>query len=382
MIQKKKDVYQESLVLHEKHGGKIEVTCKVPLKNKKDLSLAYTPGVAEISRAIAKDPDLAKTLTLKKSTILVVSDGSAILGLGNLGALSAIPVMEGKAAIFKKFGGVDAFPICLDTQDTEEIIRTIKLIAPVFGAVNLEDFSAPRCFEIEERLRKELDIPVMHDDQWGTATVLLAATTNAAKVRGCRPQDLTVVFSGVGAAGVACGRIFHAYGITKTIFCDSKGIIHPTRLDLTKEKSELLKNSTVATFEGTLADALLGADMFVGLSKPGIITQDMVRSMVEDPIIFAMANPIPEIMPDLAKEAGALIVGTGRSDFANQINNSLGFPGLFRAVLKKHIPQFRTEMFTIAAEAIASCVKKPIPDCIILSMFDKKVVKAIYDSIH
>lgn len=379
---KKKDVYQESLALHKKHGGKTEVICKVPLKNRLDLSLAYTPGVAEISRAIAKDPKLAKVLTLKKDTVAVVSDGTAILGLGNLGALSAIPVMEGKANIFKEFGGINAFPICLDTQDTEEIIRTVKIIAPCFGAINLEDFSAPRCFEIEERLRKELDIPVMHDDQWGTATVVLAALINAAKVRGLKPQDLYVVFSGVGAAGVACGRTLHSYGITKTLFCDSKGIIHPTRLDLTKEKSELLMGSTVPAYEGTLSNALVDADVFIGLSKPGIVTPQMVHYMAEDPIIFAMANPIPEIMPNIAKEAGALIVGTGRSDFPNQINNSLGFPGLFRAVLKKHIPQFRTEMYTIAAEAIASCVKKPTVDRIIPSMFDKKVVKAIYDSVH
>jgi len=376
-----RDYNKESLELHKKHGGKLRVSSKVPLKNKDDLSRAYTPGVAEISRAIAKDPKLAKVLTFKKNSVAVVSDGSAILGLGNLGPLAAIPVMEGKAAIFKQFGGVDAFPLCLDTQDTEEIIRTVKLIAPVFGAINLEVFSAPRCFEIEERLRKELNIPVMHDDQWGTATVVLAALINASKVKGCAPQELRVVICGVGAAGVAIGRTLHSYGINHTTFCDSKGIIHIGRADLTKEKLELWDNSAGTTEAGTLADALIGADVFIGVSQPGIVTAEMVRSMAPNPIIFAMANPIPEIMPDIAKEAGAFIVGTGRSDFPNQINNSLGFPGLFRAVLRKHIPQFRTEMFTIAAEAIASCVEHPTADCIIPSMFDKRVVKAIFKAI-
>ena len=376
-----RNYHEESLELHRKHGGKIKVVSKVPLKDRDDLSRAYTPGVAEISRAIAKDPKLAKVLTFKKNSVAVVSDGSAILGLGNLGPLAAIPVMEGKAAIFKQFGGVDAFPICVDTQDTEEIIRAVHLIAPVFGAINLEDISAPRCFEIEERLRKELSIPVMHDDQWGTATVVLAALINAAKVKGANPQDLRVVVCGVGAAGVAIGRTLQAYGIVHTTFCDSKGIIHEGRDDLTKEKRELWARSAGWTDVGTLADALVGADVFIGVSQPGIVTAEMVRSMAPNPIIFAMSNPIPEIMPDIAKEAGAFIVGTGRSDFPNQINNSLGFPGLFRAILRKHIPQFRTEMFTIAAEAIASCVENPTADCIIPSMFDKQVVKAIFKAI-
>ena len=377
-----KNYNEESLELHRKHGGKLRVTSKVPLKDHDDLSRAYTPGVAEISRAIAKDPKLAKVLTIKKNSVAVVSDGSAILGLGNLGALAAIPVMEGKAAIFKQFGGVDAFPICLDTQDTEEIIRTVKLIAPVFGAINLEDFSAPRCFEIEERLRKELNIPVMHDDQWGTATVVLAALINAAKVKGVTPQELRVVICGVGAAGVAIGRTLQAYGVRHTTFCDSKGVIHIGRADLTKEKLELWDNSVGTIEAGTLADSLVGADVFIGVSQPGIVTAEMVRTMAPNPIIFAMSNPIPEISPEEAKAGGAFIYGSGRSDFPNQVNNSLGFPGLFRAVLRKHIPQFRTEMFTLAAEAIASCVEHPTTELIIPSMFDKRVVKAIYKAIR
>jgi len=376
------DIYKKSLALHKKLGGKLEVKSKVALKNKEALTLAYSPGVAEVSRAIAKDPKRARELTLKGNTVLIVSDGSAILGLGNLGALPAIPVMEGKATILKEFAGVDAFPLCLDTQDTEEIIETIKRVAPVFGAINLEDFSAPRCFEIEERLRKELSIPVMHDDQWGTATVVLAGLINASKLRKNKIQDLKIVFSGVGAAGVATGRLLHSYGVTKTIFCDSHGIIHSERKDLTKEKKELLEGSTLSPKEGVLADALRDADVFIGLSKPGLVSKEMVLSMAKKPIIFSLANPTPEIMPEEAKKAGAFIVATGRSDYPNQINNSLIFPGLFKAILKKNIPQFKIEMFTRAAEALARHTKKPTPEHILPTMFEKGVVQKISGSVR
>ncbi|OGJ11984.1 malate dehydrogenase, partial [Candidatus Nomurabacteria bacterium RIFOXYC2_FULL_36_8] len=278
--------YKESIKLHKKHGGKIEIVSKVSLKNKKDLSLAYTPGVAGVSLAIAENPKLARIYTLKKNTVAIVTDGSAILGLGNLGPLSAIPVMEGKAAIFKNFGGVDAFPICLDTQDTEEIIKAVKQIAPVFGGINLEDISAPRCFEIEERMRKELNIPVMHVDQWGAATVTLSALINALKLVKIKKENAKVVIAGVGSAGVATGRLLHTYGITNTIFCDSKGIINRKRTDLNKEKEELLKGSTIKERSGTLADALIDVDVFIGLSEPKTLTREMIESMASKPIIF------------------------------------------------------------------------------------------------
>jgi len=375
------NTYEKSLELHKLLGGKLEIKSKVPLTDCAMLTQAYSPGVAAACQAIAADPAQAKELTIKKNTVLVVSDGSAVLGLGNLGPLAAIPVMEGKAAIFKEFGGINAFPLCLDTQDTETIIATIKLVAPVFGGVNLEDFSAPRCFEIEERLRRELSIPVMHDDQWGAATVTLAALLNANKVRGGDISKLKIVLSGVGAAGVATGRLLLLSGITDITFCDSKGIIHSGRKDLTKEKKELLNQSTANPKEGTLADALSGADVFIGLSAPKIVTGDMVRSMAERPIVFGLANPTPEIMPEEAKEAGAFIVATGRSDFPNQINNSLVFPGLFKAMLEKNIPQFRTEMFLAVADALAKHVKEPTPEHIIPSMFEKGVVETVYNSV-
>jgi malate dehydrogenase (oxaloacetate-decarboxylating) len=373
--------YEESIKLHKKFGGKLEVVSKVPLKNKKDLSLAYTPGVAGVCEAIAGNPKLAKDYTLKKNTVAIVTDGSAILGLGNLGPLASIPVMEGKAAIFKNFGGVDAFPICLDTQDTEEIIKIVKQISPVFGGINLEDISAPRCFEIEERLRKELDIPIMHDDQWGAATVTLAALINALKLAKIKKEDARVVIFGVGAAGVATGRLLHSYGITNTIFCDSLGIINKKRINLNKEKKELLKDSTIKERSGTLADALIDVDVFIGLSKPKTLTEDMIKSMASKPIIFTLANPTPEIMPEEAHEAGAFIVATGRSDYANQINNSLVFPNAFKAMLDKRIPQFKNEIFVKIAIALASSVKNINKENIIPSMFDKKAGLAVYKAV-
>ena len=371
------DIYAASLALHKTHKGKLETVSKVRLDSKEVLSLAYSPGVAEVSREIARDPSLAREYTLKGNTIAIVSDGSAILGLGNLGALAAIPVMEGKAAIFKEFAGVDAFPICLDTQDTEEIISIVKKIAPVFGGINLEDIAAPRCFEIEERLRKELSIPVMHDDQWGAATVTLAGVINSLKLIGKNKNEVKVVLSGIGAAGVATARLLLIYGITNIVFCDSKGIIYNGRIDITKEKQELLDGSSAIPAEGVLADAVKDADIFIGLSKPGVVTPDMVRSMGPKPVIFALANPTPEIMPDIAKESGAYIVATGRSDFPNQVNNSLVFPGAFKGMLEANIPQFKNEMFSVIASALADFVENPTPEKIIPSMWDAGIVELV-----
>lgn len=375
------NIYEKSIELHKKHKGKLEVKSKVPLLTKDDLSLAYTPGVAGVCLAIAKDNTLAKEYTMKRNTVAIVSDGTAILGLGDLGPLSAIPVMEGKAAIFKEFGGVDAFPICLDTKDTEEIIKAVKQISPVFGGINLEDISAPRCFEIEERLRKELDIPVMHDDQWGAATVTLSALINALKIKGLDKENAQVVISGVGAAGVATGRLLHEYGILKTTFCDSKGIITTKRENLTKEKIELLKNSSTKEKEGTLEDAINGADVFIGLSKPNVLSIDMVKSMAEKPIIFALANPDPEIKRDDAIKAGAYIIATGRSDYPNQINNSLVFPGAFKAMLDNKIPQFENKIFIKVAEDLANMIENPTPEKIIPSMFDNGVKETVYNAV-
>jgi malate dehydrogenase (oxaloacetate-decarboxylating) len=371
------DFNKEAIELHKVHGGKIEVVAKVPLDTREDLSRAYTPGVAEVCREIARDPSLAYEYTLKKNTIAIISDGSAILGLGNLGAKAAIPVMEGKAAIFKSFAGVDAFPICLDTQDEEEIIKAVKQLAPVFGGINLEDIAAPKCFAIEERLRKELDIPVMHDDQWGAATVALAAFINAIKLRGITKEEVKVVFSGVGAAGVATARLLLSYGAKNIIFCDSKGIIHSGRSDLTKEKKELLTGSVAHVEGGMLGDALKGAHVFIGLSKPNAVTEDMVKSMAERPIIFALANPTPEIMPEVAHKAGVFIMATGRSDYPNQINNSLVFPGAFKGMLLGKKKQFDNAVFINIAEALASYVKNPTVEAILPNMFDKGVVDVV-----
>jgi malate dehydrogenase (oxaloacetate-decarboxylating) len=372
------DYNQEALDLHKLHHGKIGLVTKVPMNDRDDLSRAYTPGVAEVCKEIARDQSLAREYTLKRNTVAIVSDGSAVLGLGNLGALASIPVMEGKAAILKSFAGVDAFPICLDTQDTEEIIKAVKQLAPVFGAINLEDISAPRCFEIEERLRRELSIPVMHDDQWGTATVVLGGLINALKVTGRgEGKDVKIVVNGIGSAGVAISRLLLAYGFHNILFCDSKGIVHVGREDLNKEKIELITKSTLRGNEGTLADAVVGADVFVGVSKAGALTKEMVESMNKDSIVFALANPIPEIMPDLAKEAGVAVIATGRSDFPNQLNNSLIFPGLFKGILNNNIKQFEIAMFTKAALALSGHVKNPTADEILPTMFDKELVDVI-----
>lgn len=375
------DVYQRSLELHRRHHGKLEVVSKVKLNSAEVLSMAYTPGVAEVSREIARDPSLAREYTIKRNTIAIVSDGSAILGLGNLGALAAIPVMEGKAAIFKEFSGVDAFPICLDTQDTEEIIKAVKQIAPVFGGINLEDISAPRCFEIEARLRAELSIPVMHDDQWGTATVNLAGIINALKLTNQTKESVRVVINGVGSAGVATARLLIHYGLKNILFCDSQGIITRDRTDLTAEKQELLYGSTAESSSGSLADAVRGANIFIGLSKPGLLTGDMVKTMAEKPIILALSNPVPEIMPDEAKAAGAYIVATGRSDFPNQLNNSLAFPGIFKGMLEANIHQFRIDMFEGVAKALADLVVDLSPNKILPTMFEPRVVNTVAETI-
>lgn len=381
------DLKQESIDLHRAQKGKLAVASKVPIKDRRDLSLAYTPGVGAVSEAVAADPKLAYELTLKGNTVAIVSDGSAVLGLGNLGAAGAIPVMEGKAVLFKEFAGVDAFPICLDTQDTEEIIRTVKNIAPVFGGINLEDISAPRCFVIEERLRAELPIPVMHDDQHGTATVVLAGLINALKLRGLAKDEAKVIVNGVGAAGTAITKILADYGFRHFTLCDSKGVLTKDRGDLNEEKLKLISYLETKAGEylpatGQLREAIAGQDIFIGVSKGNLVDADMVRSMNEQPIIFALANPTPEIMPDIAKEAGAFVVATGRSDFPNQINNVLAFPGIFRGALDNQIKQFSDEMFLRAAEALAGCVANPTPDQVLPDPFDRTIVAKIAEAIR
>jgi len=371
------DVYKESLDLHKNSGGKIATQLRVSLDNKKDLSLAYSPGVAEVCRVIDDDVEKAKELTIKKNTVAIVSDGSAILGLGNLGPYAALPVMEGKAALFKHFADIDAFPICIDTQDVDEIVELVKNIAPTFGGINLEDISAPRCFEVEERLREELDIPVMHDDQHGTAVVVLAGLMNALKLRGSKKEEIKVVINGVGAAGVAITKILLDWGVTNIILCDSQGIICHERTGLNDTKVKLMKVTNGDGVCGMLRDALEDADVFIGVSAADVLKKEALGIMKKDPIIFALANPEPEIMPDVAKDAGAFIVATGRSDFPNQVNNVLAFPGIFRGALDNNIVQFKKEMFVAAAKAIAKCVDNPTVDMIIPDPFDKRVAKAV-----
>ena len=347
---------EKALQLHKEWNGKLETVSKIPVKSREALSLAYTPGVAEPCKVIAKDKEAAYQYTIKANTVAVVSDGSAVLGLGNIGPYAAMPVMEGKAVLFKEFGGVNAVPICLDTQDTEEIIKTVANIAPAFGGINLEDISAPRCFEIEERLKEMLDIPVFHDDQHGTAIVVLAGIINSLKVVGKEKENCKVVVNGAGSAGIAITKLLLTYGFSNIILCDKAGIISRDSegLNFMQEKMALLTNPHQE--KGTLADAMHGADIFVGVSAPGIVTPEMVSSMNHDSILFAMANPVPEIMPDIAKEAGARIVGTGRSDFPNQVNNVVAFPGIFKGALEGRAVQITEEMKLAAAHAIAGLV--------------------------
>ena len=385
-----KDYYSQSIELHKKHGGKIATATKVPLETRDDLSIAYSPGVAAVCKEIAQDSQKAKELTIKKNTIAIVSDGSAILGIGNLGAKAAIPVMEGKAALLKAFADVDAFPICLDTQDPEEIIETVKRIAPVFGGINLEDIAAPQCFEIEERLKKELDIPVMHDDQHGTAIVTLAGLINALKLRNSQKEDVKIVVNGAGSAGVAITKMLLTFGLKNVLVSDSKGAIYEGRKTLSGEKEKLATMTNLACrididdprcAIGGLEKIIQGADVFIGVSKGGLLTKEMVQSMAKDPIIFALANPEPEIMPDDAKEAGAFVVATGRSDFPNQINNVLAFPGLFRGVLDAGAKSFTEEMFVLVAESIASHVEKPRRDKVVPDALDKTVAQVVAEAV-
>lgn len=375
----KMSAIEQALEMHEKWNGKIETTAKSHVNSREDLAIAYTPGVAEPCKVIAKDPDAAYKYTMKANTIAVVSDGSAVLGLGNIGAKAAMPVMEGKAVLFKEFGGVNAVPICLDTQDTEEIIRTIVNIAPAFGGINLEDISAPRCFEIEQRLKELLDIPVFHDDQHGTAIVVLAGIINALKVTKKTKEQCHVVVNGAGSAGVAIAKLLLTYGFVHVTMCDINGIISKASPNLNWMQKEMTNVTNLENKTGTLADALKNADIFVGVSAPNIVTKEMVASMNKDAILFAMANPVPEIMPNLAKEAGAKVIGTGRSDFPNQVNNVVAFPGIFKGALEGRASQITEEMKLATAEAIASLV----PDAelneenILPEAFDPRVADAV-----
>ena len=374
---------EKALELHEKLQGKLETVSKTPVRTREDLALVYTPGVAEPCKVIAKDPAAAYTYTMKANTVAVVSDGSAVLGLGNIGPKAAMPVMEGKAVLFKEFGGVNAVPICLDTQDTEEIIKAVTWLAPAFGGINLEDIRAPRCFEIEERLKETLDIPVFHDDQHGTAIVVLAGIINALKVVGKKKEDCRVVVNGAGSAGVAITRLLLTYGFSNIIMCDKSGILCDGAEGLNWMQEKMVKRTNLAHETGSLADALKGADIFVGVSAPGIVTEEMVASMNSDAILFAMANPVPEIMPDLAKKAGARVVGTGRSDFPNQVNNVVAFPGIFRGALEGHAKQITDKMKLAAANAIAALVsdEELNENNIMPEAFDPRVADVVADAV-
>ncbi len=368
---------EKALQLHKEWNGKIDTTPKCHVKSREDLALAYTPGVAEPCKVIAEDKEQAYTYTIKSNTVAVVSDGSAVLGLGNIGAEAAMPVMEGKAVLFKEFGGVNAFPICLDTQDTEEIIRTVVNIAPAFGGINLEDISAPRCFEIESRLKELLNIPVFHDDQHGTAIVVLSGIINGLKVVGKEKENCKVIVNGAGSAGIAITKLLLRYGFKDVTLCDKSGILSSKNLNWMQK--EMMEVTNLEGKEGTLADAFVGADIFVGVSAPGIVSEEMVASMNKDAILFAMANPVPEIMPDLAKKAGARIVGTGRSDFPNQVNNVVAFPGIFKGALEGRATQITEEMKLAAALAIASLVpdEELSDDNIMPEAFDPRVADVV-----
>lgn len=374
---------EKALFLHKEWNGKLETIAKSPVKSREDLSIAYTPGVAEPCKLIAENPENAYVYTMKANTVAVVSDGSAVLGLGNIGPLAAMPVMEGKCVLFKEFGGINAVPICLDTQDTEEIIKTITHLAPAFGGINLEDISAPRCFEIEERLKEILSIPVFHDDQHGTAIVVLAGIINALKVVNKKKEDCQVVVNGAGSAGIAITKLLLTYGFTNVTMCDRLGIISKDYSDLNWMQQKMTEVTNLEQKTGTLADALKGADIFVGVSAPGIVTAEMVSSMNQDAILFAMANPVPEIMPDIAKAAGARVVGTGRSDFPNQVNNVVAFPGIFKGALEGRATQITEEMKLAAAKAIAGLVseKQLNEDFIMPEAFDPRVAQVVSQAV-
>ena len=374
---------EKALLMHEKWNGKLETVSKTPVKTREDLAIAYTPGVAEPCKVIAKDKEAAYKYTMKANTVAVVSDGSAVLGLGNIGPYAAMPVMEGKAVLFKEFGNVNAVPICLDTQDTEEIIKAVTYLAPGFGGINLEDISAPRCFEIEERLKEILDIPVFHDDQHGTAIVVLAGVINALKVVGKKKEDCRVVVNGAGSAGVAITKLLLTYGFPNIIMCDKVGIVSKDTEGLNWMQKKMTEVTNLNNETGSLADALKGADIFIGVSAPNIVTPEMVASMNRDSILFAMANPVPEIMPDVAKAAGARVVGTGRSDFPNQVNNVVAFPGIFKGGLEGRATQITEEMKLAAAEAIAGLVPadKLSDDNIMPEAFDPQVAEVVADAV-
>ncbi|HEY4517070.1 MAG TPA: NADP-dependent malic enzyme [Candidatus Paceibacterota bacterium] len=370
----KKNVPWQALLLHKKLGGKIRVVPATPIRNRADLSLVYTPGVATVSSAIAKNPKLARMYTIKGRMVAVISDGSAVLGLGNIGALGALPVMEGKCALFKTFADVDAIPLVLDTQDADEIVETVLRVAPAFGGINLEDIAAPKCFEIERRVVDALDIPVMHDDQHGTAIVVLAGLINAFKVVGKKMQSAKIVILGAGAAGTATAKLLHFAGANNVIILDSKGIVDSTRPEPHKRELATFNSKGV---RGGLHEALTGADVLLGVSGPNLVKEGDIRLMAKKAIVFAMANPTPEIMPDEAKKGGAMVIGTGRSDFPNQINNSLAFPGVFRGALDHKVRKITQEMKLRAAKAIASLVAKPTANKIVPDMFDKRVARAV-----
>lgn len=377
------DNKEKALKCHEEWNGKLETIAKSKVNSREDLAIAYTPGVAEPCKVIAKDKELAYKYTWKSNTVAVVSDGSAVLGLGNIGPYAAMPVMEGKCVLFKEFGNVNAVPICLDTQDTDEIIAAVKNIAPGFGGINLEDISAPRCFEIEERLKEILDIPVFHDDQHGTAIVVLAGIINGLRVTGKKKEDCKVVVNGAGSAGVAITKLILKYGFKNVTMCDRHGIIGKDYPDLNWTQKKMTEVTNLDNASGTLADALKGADIFVGVSAPNIVTPEMVASMNKDSILFAMANPVPEIMPDAAKAAGARIVGTGRSDFPNQVNNVIAFPGIFRGALEGRARQITEEMKLAAAEALAHLVsdEELNDDFIMPEAFDPRVADVVAEAV-
>ena len=373
------DIAQESLRLHEQWQGKLETVPKMRIETREDLALAYTPGVAEPCRKIAENPSDAYKYTMKANTVAVVSDGSAVLGLGNIGPAAAMPVMEGKCALFKTFGGVNAVPLCLDTQDVDEIVETVKRLAPSFGGINLEDISAPRCFEIERRLIDELDIPVFHDDQHGTAIVVLSGVINALRLTGKQKEACRVVVNGAGSAGIAIAKLLLNYGFRNLILCDKCGIINSRSEDINEAQRAMLATTNLNDEGGALADAMRGADIFVGVSAPGIVSADMVKSMNSDAILFAMANPTPEIFPDVARAAGARVVGTGRSDFPNQINNVVAFPGIFKGALESRAARITKQMKLAAAEALAALVSDDelSEDFIMPEPFDPRAVEAV-----